>query len=34
MEERNMMKTLLMGNSGGKCSQGRPRKRWLADVET
>jgi hypothetical protein len=33
MTYRNMMTILFMGNSVGKRRQGRPRKRWLGDVE-
>jgi len=34
MDDRNMVKMLVMGNPGGKRrQQGRAKKRWLDDVE-
>ena len=34
MEDRSMVKMLVMGNPGGKRrQQGRAKKRWLGDVE-
>jgi hypothetical protein len=33
MGKRSMMKMLFIRNSGGKSRQGRPRKRWLTDIE-
>lgn len=34
MEDRSMVKTLFMGNSGGNRRQGRPKKRWHDDVQS